>query len=170
MVFGIGEDIMGFNYSKIRNRNYPTKEDHPLWAGGVYTGENGRAYIKMSEHSRAKARTGYVSRSLLVVEKAMGKYLSKGHPIHHVDGNPSNDANNNLVVCESQGYHLMLDRRRRAFKACGHADWRKCPYCQKYDDLDNLIANGLGFTHRECKIEYGRKYRAKLKRKKEQQL
>lgn len=90
-------------------------------------------------------------RHVLVAESALGKALPPGARVHHVDANTSNDANNNLVICESHSYHLLLHRRLRALRACGHADWRKCVLCKQYDAPGDLTTNKWGHVyHAPC--------------------
>ena len=108
-------------------------------------------------HRRADTR-GYVRKTVLIAEKIVGKPLSPKVIIHHHDKNTLNNDNSNLVICENQAYHMLLHRRQRAIEACGHANWRKCKICKKYDDPDNLICNEGGIAHSECKKKYMRNY------------
>lgn len=95
-----------------------------------------------------------------VVEKALGKPLPKGSVIHHIDGNRLNNSSNNLVVCQSHGYHSMLHRRMRAFKATGNANNRFCECCKKYDELKNLKkGTGSTYYHNSCKVAYNKQRR-----------
>lgn len=124
-----------------------------------YKTENGRSWsIKISEHPRAN-KAGYVYEHILVAEKTLSKSLSPAAVVHHVDENPLNNINSNLVICENNGYHLILHRRRRAYQFCGHAHWRQCKYCHKYDDPENLtIRSGHGgwAYHKKCANFYQR--------------
>lgn len=90
----------------------------------------------------------------IIVEKAIGKKLPSGSVIHHVDGNPSNNENTNLVVCPNDAYHVLLHTREKALNECGNANWRRCGYCRKYDDPANLRFYGRGERktpiHKEC--------------------
>lgn len=79
-----------------------------------------------------------VLRHVLIAERALGKPLPAGAHVHHVDGDRSNDRNDNLVICPDAAYHQLLHRRQRALDACGHADWRKCHICKQYDAPENL--------------------------------
>ncbi|MCF8532418.1 MAG: HNH endonuclease [Reyranella sp.] len=101
-------------------------------------GSNGqyRALFR-PDHPRADTY-GYVLEHVLVVETAMGKPLPEKAEVHHINGVPSDNDNSNLVACEDRAYHKLLHRRQRALDACGHADWRKCPYCKLYDDPANM--------------------------------
>lgn len=98
----------------------------------------------------------------LIVENAIGKKLPIGSVIHHVDGNPSNNENTNLVVCPNDAYHILLHMRERSLNECGNANWRKCSYCGKYDDPSNLKFYGIGNQpiHKECNTISHRVYMA----------
>lgn len=86
-----------------------------------------------------------------VAERALGRPLPPGAVVHHVDGNPANNAPSNLVICPSQKYHALLHRRTDALDACGLANWRKCNICKRYDDPANLyIHERAGATHKAC--------------------
>lgn len=75
---------------------------------------------------------------VLVAEKAIGKPLPPGAVVHHIDGNPSNNAPNNLVICPDQGYHMLIHRRQTALENSGNANFKKCVYCKQYDDPRNM--------------------------------
>ena len=98
---------------------------------------SGYRLIYSPAHSRANTQ-GYVPEHVLVCEKALGKPLPEGAEPHHVDGIKSNNTNSNLVLCQDHDYHSLIERRTRAYKACGYANWRKCPYCKKWDDPANM--------------------------------
>lgn len=75
---------------------------------------------------------------VLVAERALGRKLPKGAEVHHVDYNRRNDAPRNLVICDSGAYHRLLHQRTDAYRACGHASWRKCQICKQYDAPEHL--------------------------------
>lgn len=84
-------------------------------------------------------KNGVITREhTLIAEKALGKLLPKGAIVHHVDGNGINNANNNLVICPNQTYHLALHYRLRALRTCGNANWLRCIFCKQYDDPQNF--------------------------------
>lgn len=86
--------------------------------------------------------------------------LPKGAQIHHVDCNPKNNENSNLVICPNQEYHALLHIRTRALEACGNADWRKCTHCQQWDDPRELVQySAKVWRHKECEREYLKAYR-----------
>jgi len=49
------------------------------------------------------------------VEKVMGEKLTKDIVVHHIDGNPRNNSNNNLLVCTRE-YHSKLHYKQGDIK------------------------------------------------------
>lgn len=103
---------------------------------------DGRAIV--SKNGRERPATHWIA------EKAIGQALPATAIVHHVNGNPADDINSNLVICPDQAYHMLLHRRQRALEACGDANWRICKFCKKYDSPDNLYINGKHVCHRTC--------------------
>ena len=129
------------------------------WKGGRYFKKKDGVVVYQPLHPRS--RGGVVLEHLLIAEKALGKYLPEGIVIHHCDGNKTNNNNNNLVVCENQAYHVLLHRRLKALKQCGHANWLLCRFCHQYDSPKNMYVHPTGApgSHRACHAEYERKRR-----------
>jgi len=139
------------NYLHGHNTN---GADNPLWKGGTHVS---KGYINIYCPNHPRKKGAYVSEHILIAEKVLGKYLPDKAVVHHSDGNGLNNTNNNLVVCQNEAYHRILHQRKRAFEASGHALWRKCRYCKKYDDTKNLrIGNRKGASayHKVCANNY----------------
>src|SRR5574343_38254 len=100
-----------------------------------------------------------------IVEDILGYPLPLNAVVHHVDGNIKNNEKNNLVVCQNHAYHRMIHARATALKECGHPHWRKCKYCHKYDDPNNLyIPKSSKYAmHRDCNAKYHRIRRQRIK-------
>lgn len=127
------------------------------WKGGRYVGLHGYIFVHQATHPNN--RKGYVLEHILIIEKAMGKYLPQKAQGHHVNKNPSDNINSNLVACEDDAYHKLLHRRERAIKECGHANWRKCNYCKQWDAPENLVIREhpqSGVHHLDCSRQYAK--------------
>ena len=110
---------------------------------------DGYVLIYEPNHKRAD-RSGYVKEHILIIERALGKEMPEDSQSHHFNENRSDNSRGNIILCENLSYHKILHKRLRAFKACGHAHWRKCYACQKYDDPSNLHIGKENAYHREC--------------------
>lgn len=125
-------------------------KNNPRWNGGTTkSGKDKRICIYMPNHPRAKI-SNYILEYVLIAEKALGKFLPKGTVVHHANDDPTDNRNQNLVVCQDVKYHKLLHRRKKALNACGHANWLKCPFCKEYDDPFNMYCSQHKHYHRKC--------------------
>ncbi len=125
-------------------------ERNSNWKGGRHIGDDGYAMVMMHGHPRAN-HMGYVREHILVAERALGRSLPADAVVHHVDEHKTGNENANLVVCQDQAYHLLLHQRMRAIAACGHAGWRRCVRCKRYDDPANLAKHtATSLVHPSC--------------------
>ena len=107
---------------------------------------------------------GYVKRCRLIAEKAVGHILARSIAIHHVNENRVDDRNENLVICENRGYHTFLHWRLRALRISGHVNYRKCQYCGRYDDPQNMIPSGKkSMVHSKCRYNYHKSLKERRK-------
>lgn len=130
---------------------------HGGWKGGESLCGDGYVLVTVSGF-------GSVKRCRLVAEKAIGKKLPLGAMVYHHNGNRSDDSNSNLVVCQDEEYHRIIHARARAFYACGHAGWRLCRHCKKWDHPSNLTTtHKYTHYHKSCQANFSRE-RRKLRR------
>lgn len=96
-----------------------------------------------------------------VAEKALGRALPPFAVVHHWDENRANNDPSNLLICPDRAYHNLIHRRTRAYNACGHADWRYCQWCGKYEPPGKLRLSAHVAYHRECNNANARRMREK---------
>lgn len=79
---------------------------------------------------------------ILIAEAAIGRTLPVGAVVHHVDGDSLNNARTNLVICQSQDYHMLLHVRARVVKAGGDPNRDcLCRICWQVKPRDCFHAN-----------------------------
>lgn len=112
--------------------------------------------IHCPDHPNANSQ-GKVREHVLKASVALGKRIPSGVHVHHVDNNPRNNTNTNLVICSSS-YHKLIHARTDALDACGDPNKMKCAYCKEYDDPKNMYVrpNQYQAWHRECSNLYKR--------------
>lgn len=98
--------------------------------------------------------TPFAYEHTVIVEGLLGHRLRTTAPIHHVNGIPTDNRHENLVVCEDHAYHMLLHLRQRALDECGNPNWRKCVYCHTWDDPLSMKIHSAKATaryfHRRC--------------------
>lgn len=82
-------------------------EKHPFWKGGRFPDRNGYIYIWNPKHPFCNNR-GDVFEHRLIVEKYIGRYLTKTELVHHIDENVSNNSPENLFVFENKSAHFKF--------------------------------------------------------------
>ena len=82
---------------------------HPHWKGGR-TISDGYILIFKPEHPYA-TKQGYVREHKLIMEKQLGRYLTRKEQIHHINGNKKDNRIENLILFENaishRNYHLL---------------------------------------------------------------
>lgn len=122
------------------------------WKNGVTSWPDGRVQIYYPGHPRAN-KSGYVFRSLIVAEKALGRPIPTSVEVHHANLIKSDDSNSNLVICQDRSYHAFIHARTRIFLAGGNPNTDKiCSTCKKVLPKDNFgfDRNNLRFDCKRC--------------------
>jgi len=96
-----------YNFPSLHNYSPPIREERPNWEGGVKI-VKGYAYSRTPWHPRASKYGGYVAVHRLVMEKKLGRYLTKTEVVDHIDGNPTNNHPDNLRVFPNNAEHLRV--------------------------------------------------------------
>lgn len=102
----------------------------------------------------------------------LGVTLINDNLIHHRDRDPTNNKNENLIVCENKGYHRLIHAREDAYRATGDVNSRKCKVCKEWDSPSNMKRKARyrygeatdespSFVHKKCHAKYELKRRKK---------
>jgi hypothetical protein len=79
-------------------------EKAPYWKGGRLIDKKGYILIYKPEHPQAMNK-GYVFEHRLIMENILKRVLTKREVVHHLNGIPSDNRNENLQLFESQKEH-----------------------------------------------------------------
>lgn len=122
---------------------------------GVALHSKGYLLIRTKGHHRADQR-GYVFEHILIAEKILGRPIGKEEAVHHIDGDKRNNLPSNLLVLANNTEHKQVHLAQKAELECGNSAKRKCTFCKKYDDINNMYFNKTAhsYRHRECWKKY----------------
>ncbi len=144
----------------IVRRTFPKGPGAYAWRGGRKVTPGGYVYLYTRGHHRGGGI--YAAEHILVVERAIQKELRTTAVVHHINGQRTDNRNENLVACHDSAYHMLIEARTRSYRATGRPDSVKCWVCGEYgaDVLKKARHNTLrraGY-HRTCEVEYQRRH------------
>jgi len=87
---------------KCRNIGFIGK-NNPNWDGG-FRMDNGYLKIHSPNHP-FRDKQNYVMKHRLIIEKKIGRFLTKNEVVHHKNGLITDNRISNLVLCENQAEH-----------------------------------------------------------------
>lgn len=80
-------------------------KNHPMWNGGTYISKEGYRYIYDINYPNKNKRR-YVLEHRLVMEKHIGRYLTKEEIVHHINGKVNDNRIENLLLLNNQSTHM----------------------------------------------------------------
>jgi hypothetical protein len=95
-----------WNKGKI---GYNSGEKHYHWQGGKRTTNQGYIEIKSPKHP-FRNKQGYVPKHRVVVEKRLGRFLTKDEIIHHINEVPTDNRIKNLYLFAKRWQHAVYHR------------------------------------------------------------
>lgn len=108
-------EILVRNGAVIRRSGPLSGPLHPGWKGGTTIDKTGYILEWAPKHPDANV-AGYVRQHRLVMEKKLGRQLTKKEVVHHIDGDHANNNPANLEVYESNSEHLAAELKGRCPK------------------------------------------------------
>jgi hypothetical protein len=91
--------------SKKCQFSFMTGDKSHRWRGGKKISKGGYIYIFQREHPHS-TKNGYVLEHRLLMEKKIGRYLTKEEVVHHINSNTKDNRIENLELFSNQGEHL----------------------------------------------------------------
>ena len=91
--------------SKTQKEKAPKGENSLLWKGGKTINTDGYILIHKPNHPNKNAGN-YIAKHRLVMEKNLGRYLTKEEQIHHLDGDKTNNNIDNLHLFKTNKEHV----------------------------------------------------------------
>lgn len=113
-------------------------KDHPNWKGGHIAGNGYRVISKRGKTNLYEHR--------VIAEEMIGRPLEKDEIVHHIDGNRSNNAPENLVVMK-RGEHDRLKDGVRAYFHTGKECEEAAQVLFNLGWAKNKIARALRIHH-----------------------
>ena len=95
-----------YNFPDLQNFFPPRLDERPNFAGGIKADKSGHLYKRVPGHPNGSKYGSYVPVHRLVMEKHLGRYLTKDEVVHHLDGNPANNDISNLELFSNNAEHL----------------------------------------------------------------
>jgi hypothetical protein len=80
------------------------------WRGGRLIASNGYILVRVGTNHHLADIRGYAYEHRLVAEQILGRDLSLGEIVHHLDGNRTNNVPENIEIAGSIAEHLFLHR------------------------------------------------------------
>lgn len=87
-------------------------ENSPNWKGGVLKDHYGYIWIYQPNHPFCEKK-GYIRRSHLVIEKNLGRFITRTEQVHHINGVKDDDRLQNLKLFASNSEHLKFHYQQR---------------------------------------------------------
>lgn len=87
-------------------------DKHHSWKGGrVLHKHSGYILIRQRNHPQAQ-KGGYVFEHRLIMERYLGRYLTKDEEVHHMNHNKSDNRIQNLMLFKNHADHIKYEHKK----------------------------------------------------------
>jgi hypothetical protein len=81
-------------------------------------------YKRIFDHNKRAWRLEHVVKT----ERVLGRPLKKGEVVHHVNGDPSDNDNRNLLICKTGYHHFLHHRMSRRYASSKFPSYKEPAY------------------------------------------
>ena len=106
----IGKQLSDFHRAQISRSKTGAK--NPSWKGGRVLNK-GYVYLHRPSHPMADGQ-GYIAEHRLIMEKRLGRFLLPSEVVHHINGIPDDNRDENLMLFSSAGKHRQYHKNNLA--------------------------------------------------------
>lgn len=117
------------------------------WTGGKTIRTSGYIAFQQPHHPFAD-NNGYVVEHRLVMEKQLGRFLTKEEIVHHINGNPADNRLENLKLYSSHSEHMKDGHPNHGFTQIVDKLEFTCPICSKV--FFDYASNQRTFCSQKC--------------------
>jgi hypothetical protein len=110
------------------------------WKNGRYEDKRGYSFIRKPGHPRARVGGCYVLEHILVMEEHLKRPIQIGEAIHHLNGIPSDNRIENLMLFPNNVEHIKFHSKTENWKTKFKIDkdWLKKEYIDKNRTQQNI--------------------------------
>lgn len=101
---------------KFKNHHHIKKENNPRWKNGMYLA-HGYWFVLKPDHPFGNCR-GYVKLHRLIMEKHLGRYMTKEEEIHHKNGIKSDNLFSNLQLMTKSNHTSLHHKKDMSDRFC----------------------------------------------------
>ena len=93
--------------AKIKMGKNRLTDNHPNWKGGRQKTPRGYIYILKKDHPFAN-KSGHIMEHRLIMEKKIGRYLTKVEVVHHINHKLDDNRIENLILFATEQEHMKF--------------------------------------------------------------
>lgn len=98
------------HFFKNKKKDFQTGEKHWKWNGGIKIDKDGYKLIYSPNHPNRNSQNR-VREHILVMEKHLDRYLTKGEVVHHINGITGDNRIENLMLFENHSKHTEYENK-----------------------------------------------------------
>ena len=100
--YGVGAGNMSGKHG-----NHAKGASNGRWAGGRWIHQDGYIAVKVPAGHHLRMANGYAYKHQIEAEKMLGRRLTDGETVHHINGNVQDNRHENILVLDRSSHALI---------------------------------------------------------------